>query len=154
MRPPRAASPETGWVFYTFFKVHRHFCVVLVYSSLSRPMSLPAAGMSLEPCGWLDWYPRTRSGASALRWWHRDTECEPSERRADYYYTSAAAAAAVDTGERRCCIAETAKERRRAPTSGEPPNSCGSVGLDVGHSLRLAKSSQEKLVRTHLLMHD
>lgn len=65
MCPRGAVLPEPGWIFYTFFKVHRHFCVFLVYSHFSLPMSSPAAGCRLN-CADGDWYPLTRSSLSPL----------------------------------------------------------------------------------------
>lgn len=81
------ALPESGGIFYTFFKVHRHFCVFLVYSHFSQPMSLPEAGCRCLNRADGDWYPLTRSSLSPLSRWHRDTKCELSARQADYYYT-------------------------------------------------------------------
>lgn len=107
-----AASPESGWIFYTFFKVHRHFCVFSCIPASVCQCHCP----QLDVAGtvrMVDWYTLTRSSLSPFFRWHRDTKCEPGARQADYYNTAAAAA---EPGERRSCTVERGRERRLVPT--------------------------------------
>lgn len=99
--------PKSGWILYTFFKVHRHFGVFFVYSHFNLPVSLPAAGCRLNRVA-DEWYPLTGSSQSLLSWWHRDTKCKPSARQADYYR------AAAERAERRSCTVENEREEKSA----------------------------------------
>lgn len=81
-----AASPESGWIFYTFFKVHRHFCVFSCIPASVCQCHCPRRDVAVT-VRMVDWYPLTRSSLSPLSRWHRDTKCEPTARQADYYYT-------------------------------------------------------------------
>lgn len=99
-----AASPESGWIFYTFFKVHRHFCVFSCIPASVCQCHCPrrdVAGNRAD--GWLV-SPDAQQSVAPLPMapWHK------MRAHRLLLYTAA------DTGERRSCTVETEREEKSA----------------------------------------